>query len=122
MLDRAGQPRHAFRTMDESAFDTIAGRTLQHLAQRIEDAAGDAVEVELRGGILTLELDDGRQYVINKHGPNRQIWMSSPVSGATHYDWDAAAGAWRATRGQGALAETLAQELAGLTGAAIDLS
>lgn len=31
-------------------------------------------------------------YVINKQPPNKQIWLSSPVSGPKRYDWVVAAG------------------------------
>jgi frataxin len=106
--------------MDERAFDTLADRTLQHLFARIDAELEDA-DVDLRGGILTIALEDGRQYVINKHAPNRQIWMSSPVSGASHYEHDQASGDWRSTRGGDALVPRLARELAELTGTAIAL-
>lgn len=106
--------------MDERAFDTLADRTLQHLFAQIDAELEDA-DVDLRGGILTIALEDGRQYVINKHAPNRQIWMSSPVSGASHYEHDAATGEWRSTRGGDPLMPRLARELAELTGTAIAL-
>lgn len=101
--------------MDETAFHSHADRTLQDLFDRI-DAAFDDVDAELRDGILTLELDDGRQYVINKHAPNREIWLSSPVSGASHYRYDEGTGAWRSTRESAELISRLAEELAQLTG------
>ena len=107
--------------MDERAFDTLADRTLQHLFAQIDAELADVADVDLRGGILTIALEDGRQYVINKHAPNRQIWMSSPVSGASHYEHDAASGIWRSTRGGDALMPRLARELAELTGTAIAL-
>jgi len=106
--------------MDERAFDTLADRTLQHLFAQIDAELEDA-DVDLRGGILTIALEDGRQYVINKHAPNRQIWMSSPVSGASHYEHDPATGDWRSTRGGDPLVPRLARELAELTGTAIAL-
>lgn len=107
--------------MDERAFETLADRTLQHLFAQIEAELGDVADVDLRGGILTIVLDDGRQYVINKHAPNRQIWMSSPISGASHYEHDAASGGWRSTRGGEMLGPCLSEELAALTGTAVAL-
>jgi len=101
--------------MDESAFETLADRTLADLQTRIEDALEDA-DVDLRGGILTVELDDGRQYVINKHLPNRQIWLSSPVSGAAHFTHDPATGKWRSTRGVEELHDVLAAEFTTIAG------
>ena len=103
--------------MDEREFETLAEQTLRDFMARIEDALD--VDVDLRGGILTIEFDDGRQYVLNKHGPNKQLWLSSPLSGASHYDHDATTGGWRSTRGGPPLADLLAAELAQLSGAEI---
>ncbi len=51
----------------------------------------------LQQGVLTLRLGDLGTYVINKQTPNRQIWMSSPLSGPVRYDWGPGepGGAWR---------------------------
>ena len=95
---------------EDAAFETEATRTLRAMAERIEDRLSDALEVELQGGILTIELEDGRQFVVNKHSPTRQIWLSSPFSGATHFARDAT-GAWRSTRGEETLTMLLQAEL-----------
>ena len=31
--------------------------------------------------------DDNRTYVLNKQPPNKQIWLSSPLSGPKRYDY-----------------------------------
>ena len=72
------------------------------------DAAEDA-DADLREGVLTIELDSGGTYIVNKHAPNREIWVSSPKSGAWHFAFDAARNAWCDTRGRGG-AETLTLE------------
>lgn len=36
--------------------------------------------------MLTLNTPHGT-YVLNKQPPNKQIWMSSPMSGPKRYDW-----------------------------------
>jgi frataxin len=105
---------------DESAFHAGADRTLAALLERIEDSLGDELDVDLQGGILTIELASGGQYVINKHAPNRQIWLSSPTSGASHFGHEPGRG-WISTRGGAALHELLAQELSTATGMAIEL-
>jgi frataxin len=104
----------------ESAFHAAADRTLAHLFERIEDRLGDELDVDLQGGILTIELASGGQYVINKHAPNRQIWLSSPTSGAAHFGHEPGRG-WISTRGGAALHELLAQELGAATGTWITL-
>jgi frataxin len=107
-------------TIDESTFSIVADETLTRLMENLEDAVGDRLDVELQEGVLTIELDSGGQYVINKHAPNRQIWMSSPVSGALHFDYDGDAG-WVATRGSGTLAAILSAELSAAIGEIVGL-
>lgn len=104
--------------MDDSTFAAQAERTLRTLFDTLDAALGDA-DIDLREGILTVELADGRQYVINKHAPNRQIWVSSPVSGAAHFDYDPASQSWRSTRGGAELTRLLADELSAATGTAV---
>lgn len=41
----------------------------------------------LQAGVLTLSLPQQGTYVINKQPPNKQIWLSSPLSGPKRYDW-----------------------------------
>jgi frataxin len=60
--------------------------------------------------VLTVEGDDGT-WVVNKHAPTRQIWLSSPKSGARHYAFEAASGLWQDTRGGADLLATLSSEL-----------
>lgn len=105
--------------LDETTFETLADATLHALFETLEEQLGDTVEAELQGGILTVELDGGGQYVINKHAPNRQIWMSSPKSGASHYGYDPSARRWIGTRDGRDLKAVLADELKAATGSAV---
>ncbi len=106
--------------IDEGAFEALANETLGRLLDRIDDALGDRLDIDLQGGVLTIELDSGDHYVINKHAPTREIWMSSPRSGATHFAYQGDAG-WVSTRDARTLSQALSQELAGETGIAVDL-
>ena len=107
-------------SLDESAFHAAADATLSAMMETIEDALGDVLDVDMDGAILTIELDSGGCYVINKHASSRQIWMSSPVSGATHFGYCAEKG-WLSTRSDESLAGMLAVELAAATGKAVNL-
>ena len=110
--------------MDEQAFETLAEATLQRIADAIESAAedfGSNIDVELDGGVLTIELDAGGTCLVNKHAPLQQLWVSSPVSGASHYAWDETAGTWVSTRGGGALLPMLAREFSEVAGISLDL-
>ena len=106
--------------MTEAEFERRAAKILDSLLEQIEDQLGDWLEVELNGGILQIELPDVGIYVLNKHAPNREIWMSSPASGAWHF----AAGdgdVWRSTRGAEELTALLSGELAAASGRAVRL-
>jgi len=92
--------------MNDSAFESLADSLLEAL----EEGLGDVADAELQGGVLTVEGADGT-WVINKHAATKQIWLSSPKSGARHYAFDDASGLWRDTRGQGDLMTILAGEL-----------
>ena len=37
--------------------------------------------------MLTIVYPPNGTYVLNKQPPNKQIWLSSPVSGPKRYDW-----------------------------------
>lgn len=107
-------------SLDESRFATLADSLLERIADVVDEALGDEIDAELRGGILTLTIESGGQYVINKHAPNREIWMSSPASGATHFRH--VDGDWVSTRDPGArLAEMLAAELKARFGVVVEL-
>jgi len=111
--------------MDASQFESRADATLARLEQVLEASAGDGLDIELVGGILMLELESGGTYQINKHSPNREIWLSSPVSGAWHFAWSedegGAGGAWRSTRGAERLEDLLGRELSAALGQVITL-
>lgn len=36
---------------------------------------------------MTIKVPDAGTYVINKQPPNKQIWLSSPVSGPKRFDY-----------------------------------
>mgnify|MGYP000052897719 FL=1 len=108
--------------LDQSTFETVADETLARLLDNIEETFGDSLDVDIEDGILTIELLSGGKYVINKHFHQRQIWVSSPVSGASHFAYDTKAQQWLSTRGEGSLSALLARELSTASGTPIDLS
>lgn len=91
--------------MSDSAFESLANSLLAAL----EEGIGAHADAELQGGILTVDGDDGT-WVINKHAPTRQIWLSSPKSGARHFAYDSGSGQWKDTRGGPDLIDHLSAE------------
>lgn len=109
------------QTDDSVAFETRADAALKRLFERLETAA-DALEIDIADGALSIGLDGGAEFLVTRHGPSRQLWLSSPVSGGTHYVYDAARDAWLSTRDGAALHDRLAAELSVALGRPIDLS
>jgi frataxin len=112
--------------MDEPEFLRQASKVLDRLMAEIEDQAFDDLDVDLEGGILTIGLpDEGGTYLINKHAPNREIWLSSPKSGAWHFRRDPEAG-WISTRevdgARPQLHRLLSDELAAAIGNPLELT
>ncbi|EPE07739.1 mitochondrial iron uptake protein [Ophiostoma piceae UAMH 11346] len=82
--------------LSDTEYHALADDYLEKLVVRLEDMqdAREDVDVEYSSGVLTLAFDPSestggraRTYVINKQPPNKQIWLSSPVSGPKRYDW-----------------------------------
>ena len=73
--------------LDESQFHRDADALLARLADEIDEECGDEAEVTSQGGVVTIVWEAGGTHVINKHAPTRQIWLSSPTSGASHFEF-----------------------------------
>ena len=74
--------------MEESFYHQMADKELAKLlefAELLEESSD--IEVELDSGVLTITMPNRRQFVINKHTPSKQIWVSSPISGAGYFEY-----------------------------------
>ncbi|KAL8126719.1 hypothetical protein AgCh_013842 [Apium graveolens] len=112
--------------LQEDNFHNLADSTIHHLLEKIEEY-GDSVDIDgfdidYGNQVLTVKFGDLGTYVLNKQTPNRQIWMSSPVSGPSRFDWDQNSQAWVYRRTKEYLFKILESELAQLCGNAISLS
>ncbi|KAL3820989.1 hypothetical protein ACJIZ3_006894 [Penstemon smallii] len=112
--------------LQEDEFQRLANSTIHDLLEKLEEY-GDSVDldgydVDYGNEVLTLKLGSLGTYVINKQTPNRQIWMSSPLSGPSRFDWDQNAEAWIYRRTKGELINVLETELEQLCGKPVTLS
>ncbi|XP_074266260.1 frataxin, mitochondrial-like [Silene latifolia] len=82
----------------------------------------DGFDVDYGNEVLTLKLGNLGTYVVNKQTPNRQIWLSSPVSGPSRFDWDGSSQAWVYRRNKTNLFSVLERELEKLCGESVRLS
>lgn len=60
--------------------------TLVSILEQLQEERAD-VDCEFSAGVLTLYFPPHGTYVLNKQPPNKQIWLSSPVSGPKRYDY-----------------------------------
>lgn len=112
--------------LQEDEYHRLANATIHELLDKLEEY-GDSVDidgfdVDYGNEVLTLKLGNRGTYVINKQTPNRQIWMSSPVSGPSRFDWDQSSQSWIYRRTKANLQKILEEELEKLCGSAINLS
>ncbi|KAG6550505.1 hypothetical protein Mapa_007979 [Marchantia paleacea] len=112
--------------LDEEYFHDLADDVLHNLQEKIEilgeDLNVDGFDCDYADGVLTVRLGSLGTYVINKQTPNRQIWLSSPVSGPGRFDWVASKKVWVYRRTQDELVLLLEKELSQLLGTSIHLS
>jgi CyaY protein len=78
--------------MNESEFHQRIDATLLAIEEAIDDSGAD-IDYENAAGILTLELEDGSQIIINRQTPVKQLWLAVR-SGGFHFDWSDEAGGW----------------------------
>mmetsp|Transcript_7619 Transcript_7619/g.11972 ORF Transcript_7619/g.11972 Transcript_7619/m.11972 type:complete len:296 (+) Transcript_7619:86-973(+) len=109
----------------EVAFHRVADEMLGNLEDVVE-AWGEDNDVEdfdfsHEEGVVTIQMGTHGTYVINKQGPNRQVWVSSPVGGPLRYDYDAARKVWVYARDGHCLHDRLQDELTGMGGGTLDL-
>lgn len=78
--------------MNESEFHQRVDATLLAIEEAI-DEGGSALDYENSAGILTLELENGSQIIINRQTPVKQLWLAVR-SGGYHFDWSEEAGGW----------------------------
>jgi iron-sulfur cluster assembly protein CyaY len=105
----------------DSEFMATTDRALAAIGSALDAAlAGSDVDVDwnLNDGILEIECEDGSKLIVNRHVPNREIWVAAK-SGGFHFA--ARDGDWRDTRSGSLLTKALADLLRSQAGLAVAL-
>ena len=74
--------------MNDSKFLVLADATLKKIEEMIEDDFKDFFEIDYQDGVLTILLENEDEYVLNRHLPQHQIWLSSPISGTYYFNYN----------------------------------
>jgi len=119
----APQVKHSDLSNEDyhSYADATMERLLDSLEGLLDEAGNPEYEVEYHSGVLTLKLGDKGTYVINKQPPNKQIWLSSPLSGPKRYDYVPEEDDWVYSRDAQTMGDLLNKELSSALGQELDL-
>ena len=104
--------------LTESEFIAATDRTLATVGAALDAALANSdvdLDWSLNDGILEIECEDGSKLIVNRHVPNREIWVAAR-SGGFHFKPREAL--WRDTRSGDELGTALAalvRAQAGLT-------
>ncbi len=102
--------------LENSQFHCLADAYLDAISDEIDAKDEDAaVDADLQQGVLAISLLGGQQYLISKHAPSKQLWLSSPISGGLHFSYNETDAAWQLEDGR-KLGQMLSHELAHHTG------
>jgi len=98
-------------------YENDSDETLESLCEKFEaildSRADEQSDVTLASGVLTLSLEGHGTYVINKQSPNRQIWLSSPISGPSRFDYNQETNTWVYKHTGSSLHTLLEEEIGG---------
>lgn len=92
-------------------YNSLANEYLEALTDDLEELSEQHPELdcEMSHGVLTIDMPPVGTYVINKQPPNKQIWLSSPITGPKRYDM--IGGRWITLRDGSSLTELLQEEI-----------
>lgn len=97
-------PEHIL-TLHQDLYDKKSDSFLMDLNDSLEAVSEldqDFIKnIDANQGVLQFEIADIGTYVINKQPPNKQIWLSSPISGPLRFDYDSLINEWVSLRDHG---------------------
>jgi frataxin len=97
--------------MSDKNFHHLCDAFLEQLAEKLEaQDKNSELEIEYSDGILTINLEGSKTYVINRHSASQKIWYSSPFSGANYFSFNDDEKKWLDSKGE-ELEEKLMSEL-----------
>ena len=108
----------------EAEYREIANESLEDISDAVEGACHDVddFDIDLADGVLNIVLGGHGTFVINMQVTNKQIWLSSPISGPARYNYDPDSETWVNNRDPDCeLLAILASELSELVGAEVEL-
>jgi CyaY protein len=104
--------------LNESEFVALSDRVLGAIGAAI-DRSGEDLDWSENDGVLTIESPGGGRVIVNRHLPNRELWVAAR-SGGYHFRSDGVR--WGDTRSGEELGATLTRLLREQADAAIEFA
>ncbi|CAB4069983.1 FXN [Lepeophtheirus salmonis] len=110
------RPSFAYYSSDvpQDIYEKHSVETLESLTDKLEEileSQSGKYDVTYSNNVLTVSVPHLGTYVINKQGPNKQIWLSSPLSGPKRFDLILDSKSWVYTRSGESLHSILSKEI-----------
>jgi CyaY protein len=67
--------------MTENEFNTLADQVFQRIEHALDETD---IDYDSNGMVMEIEFDDGSKVIVNRHVPNREIWLAAR-SGGFHF-------------------------------------
>ncbi len=71
--------------MTETEFTQLADAIFTRIENTLDKCESD-IDYSFNGPVLEIEFEDGSQIVVNRHAPNKEIWLAAK-SGGFHYSF-----------------------------------
>ncbi len=107
--------------LTDSAFIAAADATLAAIGDALDAALASSdidVDWSLNDGILEIEDETGGKLIVNRHVPNRELWVAARAGG---FHFAARDSVWRDTRSGAELGSALAALVAAQCGLALKM-
>jgi len=106
---------NATSTGKAQAFQELAHVSLTQIYDTFEDWADeidfDDYDGSIEAGVITLSFKNKQTFILNKQTAACQLWLSSPLSGPTHYNFCEDRRGWYDTRTGASLTQVLKDEI-----------
>ncbi|XBW35133.1 hypothetical protein QEN19_000696 [Hanseniaspora menglaensis] len=97
-------PEHILN-LDYDLYDKKSDSFIMDLYDSLEEISEmdpDFIKnLDANQGVIEFDVLNAGSYVINKKPPNKQIWLSSPISGPFRFDYDSLVNDWVSLRDNG---------------------
>jgi|GEM_PF-2665926 len=103
-------------TTEKTAYGKFLAATLDYIQRKVEDALGPTVEIERTEDTLSIQLEGGHHYYLNKMELRETIGLASPLSGRHGFYYDKEKDSWISARNNVDLYDLLEDEFTGLCG------